>query len=64
MSTDINGKNSWDSCFQVEGIILPTNYYFGLSAATGDLSDNHDILTVKTYELELPDSPTQVSDFF
>jgi mannose-binding lectin 2 len=54
--TDINGKNAWDSCLRVEGVILPTNYFIGLSAATGDLSDNHDVIAVKTYELELPDN--------
>ena len=31
---------------------MPTGYYFGFSAATGDLSDNHDIISVKTYALD------------
>ena len=35
----------------MNGIRLPTGYYFGLSAATGDLSDAHDIISVKTYDL-------------
>ncbi len=26
---------------------LPLGYYFGLSAATGDLADNHDIVSFK-----------------
>jgi len=56
VSTDINGKSAWDPCFRVEGVILPTNYFIGFTAATGDLSDNHDLISVKTYELELPDS--------
>jgi len=55
-SIDINGEGLWQPCFRVEGVTLPTGYYFGLSAATGDLSDNHDIISVKTYELELPGS--------
>lgn len=44
----------WKLCFSVPGITLPTGYFFGASAATGDLSDNHDILTMKMYELEIP----------
>lgn len=26
-----------------------------MSATTGDLSDNHDVLSVKMYELDMPD---------
>ena len=53
VSTDILGKNAWAECFRVQGVVLPTGYYLGLSAATGDLSDNHDVLSVKTYELDM-----------
>jgi mannose-binding lectin 2 len=56
VSTDIQGKNAWAQCFQVKGVVLPTGYFFGLSAATGDLSDNHDIISLKTYELEAPNA--------
>ena len=38
MSTDLEGTNSWKLCFKVDGVHLPTGYYFGVSAATGDLS--------------------------
>ena len=31
---------------------LPTNYFFGFSAATGDLADNHDIVSVKVFQLD------------
>ncbi len=34
---DINGENKWSDCFEVTGVHLPTGYYLGLSAATGDL---------------------------
>lgn len=50
--TDIEGKNEWKECFTVEGVELPTGYYFGASATTGDLSDNHIINSIKFYELE------------
>lgn len=54
VSTDIDNKAAWKECLRVAGVKLPTGYYFGLSAATGDLSDNHDIIGIRTYELEIP----------
>ena len=41
------GDEDWKLCFESDGVILPLNYYFGLSAVTGDLSDNHDIHAFK-----------------
>lgn len=55
MSTDIENKAAWKECFQVKGVKLPTGYFFGVTATTGDLTDNHDILSVRLYELDLPD---------
>ncbi|XP_054721567.1 vesicular integral-membrane protein VIP36-like [Uloborus diversus] len=55
VSTDIDGKNAWRECFRVEGVRLPTGYFIGASATTGDLSDNHDIISIRLYELEVPD---------
>ncbi len=52
VSTDIKGENSWAECFSIDDIHLPTHYYFGFSAATGELSDNHDIISVHTYQLD------------
>jgi mannose-binding lectin 2 len=51
-------KAAWKECFSVKEIKLPTGYFFGISATTGDLSDNHEILSVKLFEL---DSPNDVS---
>ncbi|CAF3414551.1 unnamed protein product [Rotaria sp. Silwood1] len=53
VSTDIDGENTWKECFSIDNIQLPTYYYFGFSAATGELSDNHDIISVHTYQLDL-----------
>lgn len=36
--TDVIGEGVWKKCFKVPGVRLPPNYYFGVSAATGDLS--------------------------
>lgn len=35
---DTEGKQAWKECFQVKGVRLPTGYFFGASATTGDLA--------------------------
>lgn len=50
--TDLENKNEWKECFSADGVELPTGYYFGASATTGDLSDNHLINSIKFYELD------------
>lgn len=57
--TDLEDKAVWKPCFTVDGVELPTGYYFGFSAATGDLSDNHEILGVRLYEVD-SDDPVSV----
>ena len=32
---DLDNKRAWEPCLRVEGVKLPTGYYFGASAATG-----------------------------
>lgn len=36
--TDVEDKNEWKNCFDISGVRLPTGYFFGASAGTGDLS--------------------------
>lgn len=38
----------------MKGVRLPTGYFLGVTAATGDLSDNHDIISMRFYELDMP----------
>merc|ERR1711922_24642 len=57
-----DNKRTWKSCFSVDGVHLPTGYFFGVSAATGDLSDNHDVTGLKTYELDTPESKDERAD--
>lgn len=54
---DIDGKNEWKDCIDFPGIRLPMGYYFGASSATGDLTDNHDVISVKVYQLTVEKSP-------
>ncbi|KAJ3605687.1 hypothetical protein NHX12_027731 [Muraenolepis orangiensis] len=48
---DIDGQHEWRDCLDVPGVRLPQGYYFGASAITGDLSDNHDVVSLKLYQL-------------
>uniref|UniRef100_A0A0K2SVF1 Vesicular integralmembrane protein VIP36like [Nasonia vitripennis] n=3 Tax=Lepeophtheirus salmonis TaxID=72036 RepID=A0A0K2SVF1_LEPSM len=54
VSHDLANDGSWTDCFSVDGVKLPTGYYIGASATTGELSDNHDIIAMRLYELEVP----------
>ncbi|KAE8291566.1 VIP36-like protein Lectin mannose-binding 2-like [Larimichthys crocea] len=51
LMVDVDGKQEWKDCADITGVRLPTGYFFGASSATGDLSDNHDIISMKLYEL-------------
>ena len=48
-------EDSWIECFQLDAektnIAIPSVAYLGLSAETGELSDNHDIISLKTQNL-------------
>lgn len=35
---DVDDRNEWKECIDIGGVRLPTGYFFGASAATGDLS--------------------------
>ncbi|KAI9308736.1 legume-like lectin family-domain-containing protein [Cunninghamella echinulata] len=44
-------EESWDQCFKVPDVKLPNQFYLGFTAHTGDLSDNHDIISITTRTL-------------
>lgn len=52
LKTDVSGGGVWEDCFVAQGVQLPTGLYLGVTAATGDLSDAHDVVSVKTYFLD------------
>ncbi|XP_018411298.1 PREDICTED: VIP36-like protein isoform X2 [Nanorana parkeri] len=56
---DIDGKQEWRDCLDVPGVRLPRGYYFGSSAVTGDLSDNHDVISLKLYQITVERSPAE-----
>uniref|UniRef100_A0A8B9R9Q9 Lectin, mannose binding 2 like n=1 Tax=Astyanax mexicanus TaxID=7994 RepID=A0A8B9R9Q9_ASTMX len=48
---DVEGKQEWKDCLEVPGVHMPQGYFFGASSVTGDLSDNHDLISFKLFEL-------------
>ncbi|XP_035205077.1 VIP36-like protein [Stegodyphus dumicola] len=52
---DTEGRAQWKPCFRALGVYLPTGYYYGISASTKELSDNHDVISVTTLNLEPDD---------
>ncbi|XP_049434777.1 VIP36-like protein isoform X1 [Epinephelus fuscoguttatus] len=56
---DVDGKQEWKDCVDILGVRLPTGYFFGASSATGDLSDNHDIISMKLYQLTVERTPEE-----
>ncbi|KAI0774836.1 legume-like lectin [Trametes elegans] len=50
--------DDWIDCFTVPNVVLPIAPYVGFSAMTGDVVDNHDIISVTTYSavLSSPDA--------
>ena len=51
IKTDIENTGIWRDCLSAKNVYLPSHYYFGITAATGDLSDNHDILSIRMRQL-------------
>ena len=52
-------------CFEIEGVYLPTNYFWGFTAATGDVSDTHEIKQILTYHHdfdEIKDVPEEYAN--
>ncbi|CAG0919605.1 unnamed protein product [Notodromas monacha] len=46
-----NNPNDYEMCFRAENVHLPPSGYFGVSAATGGLADDHDVLKFLTHSL-------------
>jgi mannose-binding-like lectin 2 len=54
---DIHGKHEWRDCTEVPS--LPLGYYFGTSSITGDFSDNHNVISLKLFELTVEKMPEE-----
>ncbi|XP_020330152.1 lectin, mannose-binding 2-like b isoform X1 [Oncorhynchus nerka] len=56
---DVDGKQEWQDCLDLPGVRLPRGYFFGASSVTGDLSDNHDLISMKLYQLTVERTPEE-----
>ncbi|KAL9603884.1 MAG: hypothetical protein Q9219_000822, partial [cf. Caloplaca sp. 3 TL-2023] len=48
VSLQYKADNEWTDCFETGPLVLPSVAYLGFSAETGELSDNHDIISIET----------------
>lgn len=53
-SGNTNNDKDFEICFRSENVFLPKSGYFGVSAATGGLADDHDVNYFLTYSLYPP----------
>lgn len=44
-------EDEWTPCFEIPNFKVPPVAYLGFSAETGELTDNHDIISVKSQNL-------------
>lgn len=49
-----NNEQDYEMCLRAENVVLPKNGYFGISAATGGLADDHDVFHLLTTSLWAP----------
>ncbi|CAI9732606.1 protein ERGIC-53-like isoform X2 [Octopus vulgaris] len=61
-----SNQNEYELCLRAEGIHLPKNGFFGVTAATGGLADDHDVMAFLTHSMHAPadqmDTGTKVSE--
>lgn len=53
MKLDIDGTSEWRHCFDADDVFLPLGYYFGISAATGDLAGINDLVSTTMFQWHL-----------
>ncbi|XP_028155638.1 protein ERGIC-53 [Diabrotica virgifera virgifera] len=54
-----NSDEDYEMCLRAENVVLPKGGYFGVSAATGGLADDHDVIHFLTSSLHPPDQVQQ-----
>ncbi|CAH1789645.1 unnamed protein product [Owenia fusiformis] len=52
-----NNREDYELCLRAENVYLPAEGYLGVSAATGGLADDHDVLSILTHTLNEPSAP-------
>lgn len=57
-SGNTNNEQDYELCLRAENVFLPQYGHFGITAATGGLADDHDVLKFLTYSI-VPQSQAQ-----
>lgn len=60
VSLAYKGWDQWDRCFTLDNVKLPAVPYIGFSALTGDVHDAHDLISVTSSSIVLPDNTAPV----
>ncbi|XP_040193809.1 protein ERGIC-53 [Rana temporaria] len=55
-------KDDYEFCAKVDNMVLPQQGFFGISAATGGLADDHDALSFLTFQLTEPSKDALPAD--
>uniref|UniRef100_A0A915Q6G0 L-type lectin-like domain-containing protein n=1 Tax=Setaria digitata TaxID=48799 RepID=A0A915Q6G0_9BILA len=58
LSDGLQASPRYELCIRSENIFLPKNGYFGISAATGGLADDHDIIEYSVFSLYTDRTPS------
>jgi lectin, mannose-binding 2 len=48
LALQYKNEDEWTPCFSIPSLKIPSVAYLGFSAETGELSDNHDLISVET----------------
>lgn len=63
---DAANTGEWEACVNIEDTKLPDYWanraYIGMTATTGALADNHDVLAIKTYSDQAVMEQDEVAD--
>jgi len=51
ISNGLSKEDNYEICVRAENIFLPQRGHFGMSAATGGLADDHDVISIATHSL-------------
>ena len=62
VDVNLHSSDTWTRCIDVENVVLNDDgYYFGVTASTGDLSDNHDLhsITIASKNAKITESTVE-----
>jgi hypothetical protein len=49
-----SGGKAFRKCFEKSGVEIPKDYHVGLTAASDEFSDDHDVFALEVYQVDPP----------